>query len=52
MSIVVGIPACAKIANERIVHSTPARYADAHGSKLRVQVTEGTNELQPFRLTR
>jgi len=34
------------------INRLPARYADAHGSKLRVQVTEGTNELQPFRLTR
>ena len=29
MSIVVGIPACATTANERLVHQTPARYADA-----------------------
>ena len=29
MSIVVGIPACATIANDRPVHQTPARYADA-----------------------
>ncbi len=29
MSIVVGLPACATIANERLVHQTPARYADA-----------------------
>ena len=29
MSIVVGIPACAAIARERPVHTTPARYAEA-----------------------
>ncbi|MSO99885.1 MAG: gamma-glutamyl-gamma-aminobutyrate hydrolase family protein [Acetobacteraceae bacterium] len=29
MSIVVGIPACATTAGERLVHQTPARYADA-----------------------
>ena len=29
MTIVVGIPACATVANERPVHQTPARYADA-----------------------
>lgn len=29
MSIVVGLPACATIANERVVHATPARYAEA-----------------------
>lgn len=29
MSIVVGIPACATIASQRLVHQTPARYADA-----------------------
>ena len=34
------------------INRLPARYADAQGSKLRVQVTEGTNELGPFRLTR
>jgi putative glutamine amidotransferase len=29
MPIVVGIPACTTIANERTVHATPARYAEA-----------------------
>lgn len=29
MSLVVGIPACAKMADERPVHTTPARYAAA-----------------------
>jgi len=29
MSVVVGIPACATVANERPVHQTPARYAVA-----------------------
>jgi putative glutamine amidotransferase len=29
MSIVVGIPACATTANDRLVHQTPARYAEA-----------------------
>ena len=29
MSIVVGIPACATTANDRLVHQTPARYSDA-----------------------
>jgi len=29
MTMVVGIPACAKMADERPVHSTPARYAAA-----------------------
>jgi putative glutamine amidotransferase len=29
MSIVVGIPACASQINERLVHATPARYAQA-----------------------
>jgi putative glutamine amidotransferase len=29
MSIVVGIPACATISHDRLVHSTPARYAEA-----------------------
>lgn len=29
MSLVVGIPACAKVADERPVHTTPARYATA-----------------------
>ena len=29
MSIVVGIPACATTASDRLVHQTPARYADA-----------------------
>jgi putative glutamine amidotransferase len=29
MPIVVGIPACATLANERLVHATPARYAEA-----------------------
>lgn len=29
MSIVVGIPACATFANDRLVHATPARYAEA-----------------------
>jgi putative glutamine amidotransferase len=29
MPIVVGIPACAVIANERLFHRTPARYAEA-----------------------
>lgn len=29
MSLVVGIPACAKVADERPVHTTPARYAAA-----------------------
>jgi putative glutamine amidotransferase len=29
MSLVVGIPACATVANERPVHTTPARYAAA-----------------------
>ena len=29
MSLVVGIPACATVANDRPVHQTPARYADA-----------------------
>jgi putative glutamine amidotransferase len=29
MTIVVGIPACATIANDRLVHATPARYAEA-----------------------
>jgi putative glutamine amidotransferase len=28
MSIVVGIPACATVANDRPMHSTPARYAE------------------------
>ena len=29
MTIVVGIPACATISAERLVHATPARYAEA-----------------------
>ena len=29
MSIVVGIPACATKINERLVHATAARYAEA-----------------------
>jgi putative glutamine amidotransferase len=29
MSIVVGIPACASIRDERLFHATPARYAEA-----------------------
>ena len=29
MRIVVGIPACATTTNERLVHATPARYAEA-----------------------
>src|ERR1700744_1294967 len=29
MPIVVGIPACATIANDRKIHATPARYAEA-----------------------
>jgi putative glutamine amidotransferase len=29
MTIVVGIPACATFSNDRLVHSTPARYAEA-----------------------
>jgi len=29
MSLVVGIPACAKLVNELPMHQTPARYADA-----------------------
>jgi putative glutamine amidotransferase len=29
MSIVVGIPACATFATDRLVHATPARYAEA-----------------------
>jgi putative glutamine amidotransferase len=29
MSIIVGIPACATITSERLVHVTPARYAEA-----------------------
>ena len=29
MTIVVGIPACATISVERVVHATPARYAEA-----------------------
>jgi len=29
MSLVIGIPACAKVADERPVHTTPARYATA-----------------------
>jgi putative glutamine amidotransferase len=29
MPIVVGIPACAKLSDNRLVHSTPARYAEA-----------------------
>lgn len=29
MTLIVGIPACATVANERLVHQTPARYADA-----------------------
>ena len=29
MHVVVGIPACATVAHERPVHSTPARYAEA-----------------------
>jgi putative glutamine amidotransferase len=29
MPIVVGIPACATIAHERLTHATPARYAEA-----------------------
>lgn len=29
MSLVVGIPACAKVADDRQVHTTPARYAGA-----------------------
>jgi putative glutamine amidotransferase len=29
MPIVVGIPACATVANERLFHRTPARYAEA-----------------------
>ena len=29
MSIVIGIPACATVTNERPMHSTPARYAEA-----------------------
>ena len=29
MTIIVGIPACATVANERPVHTTPSRYADA-----------------------
>ena len=34
------------------INRLPARYASAQASRLRVQVAEGTNELQPFQLSK